>query len=88
MVKINQFGTYVNAKGLQKSAVVIGTTDTLVEGTSIPALADANHAHILVFSLSGKVAPRYNVVVEGNAKAGFVFRPDVPADVAPEDVAF
>lgn len=79
MVKINEFGVYNSTDGKQKSAMVIGTPETVVEGTSIPVLAEGQ-VHILVFSLKGKVSPRYNVVAE-KTKAGLVFRqPEPEAD--------
>lgn len=59
-VKLGQAVTYFSAKGQQKAAIVIGTHESITEGTSVPQ-PDEFNLNLLVFSPNGNVYPKANV---------------------------
>lgn len=58
-----QLGTpvqYIASNGKPKLAFVLGTPETISEGTEIPTLSEGQ-LHLTVFSPNGNIYPRHNV---------------------------
>lgn len=56
---IGQIVTYTDTKGHPKPALVLGTIDTIVDGTDLPVPTE-NEAHLTVFGF-GKCYTKLNV---------------------------
>ncbi len=64
-VTIGQAVQYISTKGKVKAALVVGTPDTVEEGTHLPALLPGQ-LHLAVFTWSvGTFIPRLQVPFEG-----------------------
>lgn len=60
LAPLNSFVTYLSSKGDRKSALVIGTPDSITPGTSVPVPAE-NERHLLVFSPTGAAYAKHSV---------------------------
>lgn len=64
-VKLGQAVQYISTKGKVKLALVVGTPETVEEGTSLPVLLPGQ-LHLAVFTWSaGTFLPRLQVPFEG-----------------------
>ena len=59
-VQLGQNVTYISAKGQKKAALVIGTPDTIEEGTSVPQ-PEEFELNLLVISPTGSVYAKAKV---------------------------
>lgn len=66
---------YIGTKGHKKAALVIGTPESIDEGTQVPVPSEG-YLHLLVFSPTGNAYPKFNVPSEEVAKT----IPDYHAD--------
>lgn len=62
-VKVGTPVIYVGTKGKQKLALVVGTPETIEEGTSLPTLNEGQ-VHLAVWGFNGGFRPRLNVPFE------------------------
>lgn len=69
---LGQTVTYVGANGKKKVGLVIGTADTIEEGTSVPSLEE-DQVHLLVFSPTGNAYMRTNVAPQSDEKVTEVY---------------
>lgn len=60
LAPLNTFVVYLSSMGDRKSALVIGTPDSITPGTSVPVPAE-NERHLLVFSPTGNSYPKHSV---------------------------
>lgn len=67
-VKIGENVIYVSTKGYQKAAFVLNTQETVVEGKSLPELAE-NQLHLAVLSVMSGMTPRFSVPFQGDVDA-------------------
>ena len=59
-VQLGQNVTYISAKGQKKAALVIGTHESIEEGTSVPQ-PEEFALNLLIFSPTGSVYAKANV---------------------------
>lgn len=52
-IRLNKPVTYTDGNGFQKAAVIVGTRDSVKEGTDV-ARPEKGHAHLRVLSPAGK----------------------------------
>lgn len=72
-VTLGQAVTYIGSNGKQKVAFVLGTRDSITEGTDVPRPA-ANQANLMVFSPSGRVYLRNQTPVATDDEQTNVFQ--------------
>lgn len=51
---------YISTKGDRKVALVLGTSESITPGTSLP-VPQEGHLHLLVFSPTGTAYPKHSV---------------------------
>lgn len=64
-VKIGTFVTYISGKGKQKAALVLGTPETIEEGTNLGFTLHPGQLTLKVFSPSGGVEDKKHVDFAG-----------------------
>jgi hypothetical protein len=60
-IRPGDFVSYTDSRGLEKTALVTATPDTVTPGHRVPEL-EATELHLMVFSPSGSAYPRQNVI--------------------------
>lgn len=59
-LRLGQAVTYIDSSGYQKAAFVLGTRDSIQPGHEVEQ-PDEGHAHLAIFSPSGRRYTRHNV---------------------------
>jgi hypothetical protein len=73
ILKLGSDVTYTDTQGQQKYAKIVGTKDSISEGTGLPTLSD-DQFHIVVFSPAGSIYFRHNVPLAKSVKDNDGFR--------------
>jgi hypothetical protein len=67
ILKLGSQVTYTDTKGNDKLAFIIGTSESVTEGTSLP-VPNEGQFHISVWSPSGRIYPKASVPLASTVK--------------------